>query len=155
MNHSYEKRIAAYSNLGKLYQNFIDTATLYGKILISERYLPEECRTFKACNIGGIAGGEKFLVQNILFKICTDHYGVFGGDEYYAHKLASHELKGLINIYNYGSKLGLYVPMMCVLMYKGFHMIAMSVLPISDKTLVYGSKDAGDTVSLHLYKEDK
>lgn len=54
------------------------------------------------------SGGEKFLVQNILFKICTDHYGVFGGDEYYAHKLASHELKGLINIYNYGSKLGLY-----------------------------------------------
>lgn len=146
MNHSYEKRITAYSKLGKLYQNFIDTATLYGKILISERYLPEECRTFKSCNIGGIAGGEKFLVQNILFKICTDHYGVFGGDEYYAHKLASHELKGLINIYNYGSKLGLYVPMMCVLMYKGFHMIAMSVLPINDSTLVYGSKDAGDTV---------
>lgn len=146
MNNSYEKRIAAYSKLGKLYQNFIDTATLYGKILISERYLPEECRTFKACDIGGIAGGEKFLVQNILFKICTDHYGVFGGDEYYAHKLASHELKGLINIYNYGSKLGLYVPMMCVLMYKGFHMIAMSVLPINDSTLVYGSKDAGDTV---------
>lgn len=146
MNTHYEKRITAYSKLGKLYQNFIDTATLYGKILISERYLPEECRTFKSCNIGGIAGGEKFLVQNILFKICTDQYGVFGGDEYYAHKLASHELKGLINVYNYGSKLGLYVPMMCVLMYKGFHMIAMSVLPISDTTLVYGSKDAGDNV---------
>lgn len=146
VNNSYEKRINAYSKLGKLYQNFIDTATLYGKILISERYLPEECRTFKACDIGGIAGGEKFLVQNILFKICTDHYGVFGGDEYYAHKLASHELKGLINIYNYGSKLGLHVPMMCVLMYKGFHMIAMSVVPINDTTLVYGSKDAGDTV---------
>lgn len=146
MNHPYEKRITAYSKLGKLYQNFIDTATLYGKILISERYLPEECRTFKSCDIGGIAGGEKFLVQNILFKICTDHYGVFGGDEYYAHKLASHELKGLINTFNCGSKLGLYVPMMCVLMYKGFHMIAMSVLPINDTTLVYGSKDAGDTV---------
>jgi hypothetical protein len=54
-------------------------------------------------------GGEKFLVQNILFKICTDQYGVFGGDEYYAHKLASHELKGLINTFNYGSKLGLYL----------------------------------------------
>lgn len=146
MNHSYDKRIAAYSKLGKLYQNFIDTATMYGKILISERYLPEECRTFKSCNIGGIAGGEKFLVQNILFKICTDHYGVFGGDEYYAHKLASHELKGLINIFNYGSKFGIHVPMMCVLMYKGFHMIAMSVLPINDSTLSYGSKDAGDTV---------
>lgn len=26
-------------------------------------------------------------------------------------------------------------------------MIAMSVLPINDSTLVYGSKDAGDTVS--------
>lgn len=149
INNSYDKRITAFSKLGKLYQNFIDTATLYGKILISERYLPEDCRTFKACDIGGIAGGEKFLVQNILFKICTDHYGVFGGDEYYAHKLASHELKGLINIFNYGSKQGLHVPMMCVLMYKGFHMIAMSVLPINESTLVYGSKDAGTTVYDH------
>eukprot|EP01111_Echinosteliopsis_oligospora_P013829 TRINITY_DN5061_c0_g1_i1.p1 TRINITY_DN5061_c0_g1~~TRINITY_DN5061_c0_g1_i1.p1 ORF type:complete len:804 (-),score=206.00 TRINITY_DN5061_c0_g1_i1:162-2573(-) len=145
-NHSPAKRIEAYSKLGKLYQNFIDTATLYGKILISERYLPESCRTFKSANIGGIAGGEKFLVQNILFKICSDPYGVFGGDEHYCHKLASHELKGLINIYNYGSRNGLYVPMMCVLNYKGFTMIAMSVLPISSQTLVYGSSDAGETI---------
>lgn len=149
MNHSPDKRIAAYSKLGKLYQNFIDTATLYGKILISEKYLPENCRTFKACDIGGVAGGEKFLVQNILFKICTDHCGIFNGNEYYAHKLGSHELKGLINIYNNGSKLGLYVPMMCVLMYKGFHMIAMSVLPINNSTLVYGSPDAGRTIYDH------
>jgi len=149
MNHSPDKRIAAYSKLGKLYQNFIDTSTLYGKILISEKYLPESCRTFKACDMGGIAGGEKFLVQNILFKICTDHFGIFHGNEYYAHKLGSHELKGLINIYNNGSKLGLYVPMMCVLMYKGFHMIAMSVLPINNTTLVYGSPDAARTIYDH------
>lgn len=68
------------------------------------------CFLLQRTDIGGIAGGEKFLVQNILFKICTDHCGVFNGNEYYAHKLGSHELKGLINIFNYGSSLGLYLP---------------------------------------------
>lgn len=36
-------------------------------IIISERYLPVEQKTIKPLDIGGIAGGEKFIVQGILY----------------------------------------------------------------------------------------
>lgn len=41
---------------------------------------------------------------------------------------------------------GLYFPLVCLLEYRGFRVIANSVLPIKDTTLKYGSKDAGKSV---------
>ena len=38
------------------------------------------------------------------------------------------------------------LPMMALVDYRGFRLIAMSVLPIKGKSLIYGSKDAGATV---------
>jgi hypothetical protein len=40
----------------------------------------------------------------------------------------------------------LNLPMMALVDYRGFRVIAMSVLPIKGKSLIYGSKDAGATV---------
>jgi hypothetical protein len=37
-------------------------------------------------------------------------------------------------------------PMMALVDYRGFRLIAMSVLPIRGDSLIYGSKDAGRTV---------
>ena len=93
-------------------------------------------------------GGEKFIVHNIIFKFCTDTHNLFENDTH-CQKLASHELKGLIHVFNYATKLGLHVPMMTVLDYKGFRLTAMSRLPIKgNETLVYGSRDAGKTILL-------
>jgi len=110
--------------LGQIYQNFIDTSVLYGKVIISEKYLPDEEKTIKPITIGGIAGGQKYCIQGILFKFSIDNHGIFNSD-HNCQKLASHELKGLINIYNHGSKLGLYIPMMAVILYKGFTLTAI------------------------------
>jgi hypothetical protein len=41
---------------------------------------------------------------------------------------------------------GLNVPLMAVIDYRGFRLLAVSILPISKDTLVYGSSDAGDGV---------
>ena len=35
------------------------------------------------------------------------------------------------------------VPIMALVDYRGFRLIAMSVLPVSGNSLIYGSKDAG------------
>ena len=52
-----EKILKTFSKLADLYNNFIDTATLYGKIIISERNLPLDQKTIKpAAELGGIAG---------------------------------------------------------------------------------------------------
>jgi len=142
-----DRILKKFSKLADLYCNFIDAATWYGKIIISERYLPAEHKTIKpSADLGGIAGGEKYIVHNIIFKFCTDHVGLFGSD-HTSQKLASLELKGLIHMFNHGSKVGLCVPMMTVLDYKGFKLIAMSRLPVKgNQTLVYGSRDAGVTI---------
>lgn len=44
----------------------------YGKIIISERYLPVTQKTIKPTSLGGIAGGEKYICQNILYKFAVD-----------------------------------------------------------------------------------
>lgn len=41
----------------------------YGRIIISELYLPPEQRTIRPSQLGGVAGGVKYLVNNILFKV--------------------------------------------------------------------------------------
>lgn len=41
---------------------------------------------------------------------------------------------------------GLCFPLCCLIEYRGFRLVAMSILPISNSTLVYGSANAGKIV---------
>jgi len=40
-----------------------------GMIIINKVNLPPEKKTVKPTNLGGVAGGTKFIVNNILFKV--------------------------------------------------------------------------------------
>lgn len=81
-------------------------------------------------------------MSGILFKLQTDWKGIYGGD-FNAMKTGGLELKGLMRYYG---REGIHVPMMAVIDYRGFRLVAMSKLPINDTTLVYGSADGGKTV---------
>lgn len=71
------------------------SATMFGKIIISEVFLPDSEKTIKAVkSVGGNAGGEKYLFNGILFKFAVDWKGIYSGDEF-AMKAASHEMKTL------------------------------------------------------------
>jgi hypothetical protein len=80
-------------------------------------------------------------VHNMLFKFAVDSYGILGSD-YAAAKVAGNELKGLISYFNTGI-LELRVPLMALVDYMGFRLVVMSLLPINNNTLVYGTSDAG------------
>ena len=54
-------------------------------------------------------------------------------------KAAAHELKGLIGYYSCNIP-GLNFPLMAMIDYKGFRVIAMSILPINSKTIKYGTR---------------
>jgi hypothetical protein len=41
---------------------------------------------------------------------------------------------------------GISVPLMALIDYRGFRLVAMSILPVNAMSLVYGSQDAGKTV---------
>lgn len=49
--------------LASLSKDFNHTARTYGQIIIAERYLPIAKKTIKPMDIGGIAGGQKYIVQ--------------------------------------------------------------------------------------------
>ncbi len=87
-------------------EDFQMVATMYGRIIISEYHLPVERKTIKPVDVGGIAGGQKFIVSGILFKMSLDLYGLYGGGifcfgrwlisiEENAMKVAAHDIKGL------------------------------------------------------------
>ncbi|PRP87129.1 hypothetical protein PROFUN_01391 [Planoprotostelium fungivorum] len=126
-------------NLGK---DFSETATLYAKIIINEVFLPDHLKTFKGVDLGGVAGGRKFIVQNILFKFACDvklsedppvwMYGHGTPDHHSALRSAKNEMKGLEAMSNTHID--------------GFRMLAMPVLPIDKGTIRYGSNDGGTTM---------
>jgi hypothetical protein len=121
-------------------------AECYGKIIISEKALPVDMKTIKPVNAGGIAGGEKFIVSGILFKFAAGENSIMiYGNEENAQKVASHELRGLNEFYLAGVD-GLHFPLMALVNYLGFCLIAISLLPVGKESLVYGSNDGGKTI---------
>lgn len=130
--------------IAQIAQDFVSTAIMFGKIIISEVFLDDANKTIKAsAGFGGNAGGEKYVFNGILFKFAVDWKGIYSSDEY-AMKAAAHELKGLEQFLDFSP--GIRVPLMCLIDYLGFRLIALSLLPINNTTLVYGSDNAGHTV---------
>jgi hypothetical protein len=135
---------AKFETLRNLELDFVYAAQLYGKIIISELSLPVQRKTIKPVSVGGIAGGEKYVCQNILFKFAVDIEGLYKSDEN-AMKAASHDLKGLMAFFATNIA-DLHVPLMATIDYKGFRLQALSMLPVSRSTLAYGSCDGARTV---------
>ena len=139
-----------YDALHRLSVDFLGVAETYGKVIISELSLPDSEKSIPPINIGGVAGGSKYAVRGLLFKFAVDvppHF-LYGSDEY-AQKAAGHELKGL-NQWALNSE-GLHFPLMALVRYCGFTLVALSMLPIGGSpngknSLVYGSDDAGRSV---------
>eukprot|EP01117_Protostelium_nocturnum_P004713 TRINITY_DN1709_c0_g1_i1.p1 TRINITY_DN1709_c0_g1~~TRINITY_DN1709_c0_g1_i1.p1 ORF type:complete len:1608 (-),score=618.00 TRINITY_DN1709_c0_g1_i1:52-4875(-) len=133
-----------FESLKGLASDFVYAAETYGRIIISENCLPVSEKTIKPVSVGGVAGGQKYIVCGILFKFCIDQFGLYGGD-HNAMKAASHELKGLQQYYYCGIP-ELRVPLMAFIDYRGWRLQAVSLLPIESDSLVYGSADGGRTV---------
>jgi hypothetical protein len=61
-------------------------------------------------------------------------------------KAAGHELKSLQVMYQSGISLNLNFPLMTVIDYRGYRVVAEALLPITKESIIYGSSDAGQTV---------
>eukprot|EP01133_Synstelium_polycarpum_P010233 gene10233-11927_t len=117
--------LAKFQSLSFMAMDFVKAAENYGFIIIKEMFMPAHLRTIPPIDIGGVAGGEKFICQNILFKFAYDQkignswlYGGRHPSDSGASKAAGNELRG----------------------------VAISLLPITKETLIYGSCDGGNTV---------
>lgn len=82
-----------YTSLISLGEDFVKTAMTYGKIIINEKFLPTKYKTIKPREMGGVLGGEKYIVHKMLFKFAIDQKGLFRGRDDLSAKVAGHELK--------------------------------------------------------------
>lgn len=134
---------------------FTQIAEVLVQIIVDELHSPDYDKLVKPTNLGGVAGGEKYISHGILFKFARDFQGLYGGDEY-AMKATQHEIKGLSAYikYSLNSRFPntLHFPIMTVIDYKGYRLSATSILPVGSDTLIYGSADGGKTV-YNRYKE--
>jgi hypothetical protein len=138
-------RLGLMEELMLLSNDFVSCAKRYGKIIISENGLPVNNKTIKPAKMGGVIGGQKFVVQGILFKFAIDAEGVFGKSDYAAAKVAGLEMSAVASCFRCGIK-GIHYPLTALLDYKGYRLIASSLLSLEKGSLVYGTEDACETV---------
>lgn len=74
-------------------------------------------------------------------------YGGKTRNDSLAMKSGNHELKGLIAYM--GSEIkGLCFPLSAIIDYKGYRLVATTVLPINNSTIKYGSANGGRTIHM-------
>ena len=113
--------------------------------IVLDMSLPNDSKLIKSVDVGGIAGGEKFIAANLFVKFASkDVSGLYGSDAA-ACAAAAHELKGA-RAYVGLDLPDIRPPLLCMVDVYGMRLLVSSVLPIGADTLVYGSADAGKTV---------
>lgn len=96
-----------------------------------------------------------YIWNNIFFSFACDsreHYEKYGGDEA-AYAAASLDLKG-VEMYNKLDIEGLHTLGTVVVDYRGYRIIAQSIIPgilqrEQENSVVYGSVDGGKTIATH------
>lgn len=143
-----EERLVKYTSLNGLNRDFIATASVYAKTIISEYFLRDEMKSVKKkVKETGYAGGKKFVWRGILFKLANGDSELYKGNDEAAAKSMGHELKGGNSYFRCCSGIPeLHVALQALIDYKGFRIHAQAVLPICAQTLLMGTSDASKTV---------
>jgi Clustered mitochondria len=88
----------------------------YAKIIISELFLPLERKTFQPLVGATGAGGDKYVIHDVLFKI-TQKNRLYTSHEA-ASKVPSHELKGIQAYLNCGLQ-EFSLPLLAIVDFRG------------------------------------
>jgi len=123
---------------------FRHRAEAAGAAVAADLGLPQHKRRFARADVGGRAGGDKFLVDGLFVKLARDSSGLYGGDAF-AMKTAGLE-RLHVSLVMAASHPVLGVAPTVQLDVCGFRFLVSAQLALGDDTLVYGSADAGTTV---------
>ena len=132
--------------------DFEDLSRLYSRVILSELGLADAEKTVKPTSrYGGLAGGAKYVVRGIFFKLVKDPkvgHGryIYGADKPridLAFKSAGADLRGA-NAYSgaslaiHGVEKSLRAPLQSVVDYAGHRVMCVALLPFDKGSLVYG-----------------
>jgi Clustered mitochondria len=151
--------------LRRLGKEFLAACEEVVTVLVQESGLAPESplRKFPPANVGGVAGGTKFVARNILFKFATNMY--CGANEEAgtasekaecwlypsigcAMKAMNAELRGAMALMGLRVR-SLHFPLIALCDIAGFRVMCSSLLPIDASTLRFGSSDGGQTFHRH------
>ncbi len=65
-----------------LVKEFTEIAEVIAQIIVDELHCPVAEKLIPPTQLGGMAGGEKYLSHGILFKFAIDSRGLYNGDEF-------------------------------------------------------------------------
>lgn len=140
-----QESVLKYNRLNSIHRDFVNTATTYGKTIISEYFVPQKNKTLSCAPVGGVAGGVKYIMNGILFKLAESDKGPYLKNAEYAAKAMGHEMKGA-NSYARCNIPDVRVALQVLIDYKGFRMHCQAFLDIGESTLKVGSSDGGKTI---------
>jgi hypothetical protein len=177
-----EEILVKYTEMASVFNDFVHCAKTYGETIINELYLdhdeksikPVEWRDTDQKNLEDTMAQRprgvflinkkrpKWQVANICFKIATDEDGMCNGSVDACAKAYGKKLLGAISYIKCYVK-GLNVPMMCLVDFRGFRLMAEAKMPLEVKKhdqygvelsssiqLVMGTLDRGE----HIVNED-
>jgi hypothetical protein len=150
----------------KIAVDFENVVIRYVKIIVPEVHLPNSAKTIQKWEIGGIAGGTKYKIRGIVFKLVQDPplpngqgflYGRKTPNYEFAAKSAGHEIRSSMNYFRVAYDMMfrdsakpdavVRVPMQLMVDYRGFRILAMPFLPIKEgKTIIYGCDQSSRTM---------
>ena len=107
--------------------------------------------------MGGVAGGEKYVVDGMLLKFAADIHGLYGNDDGNAGKAAAAEHLGASAVLSVVQQAGptsesdlskLSSPLLALVDYAGYRLVAAAIVPISPpSSLIHGSADGGKSLA--------
>ncbi|KAL7715118.1 Zinc finger domain containing protein [Entamoeba marina] len=135
-----EECLEKFEELVSFYNDFLRTAEMYGKIIISEMFLPTEEKTIKPITTSN-SNSERYIVRGIFLKslCCQSSWS---------------SIKRFTRFYNARIS-GLHLPLAALIDFQGYRLFAISVLPIRSTTLCYGSRDGNTVIISNLEVSEK
>ena len=135
--------------ISDLLERFEHAAGPVVETIVKELSLSLDQKTILPVDVGGVAGGQKFIHRNLFIKFCSEdtslNTSTLYGDTHYAQKAASHELKSLNALLRCNVS-RLHFPLISLVLCRGYRLMVISKLPIGPKTLIYGSADVGKSI---------
>ena len=177
-----EEILLKYTEMASVFNDFLHCSQSYGETIINEMFLGHDEKSIKPFlwretdqkNLEGTLAQKprgiflankkrpKWQVANIRFKVAIDDDGMYNGCIDACAKAYGKRLSGSIG-YIKSYIPGLITPMMCLVDYRGFRLLAEAVMPLEVKkydqygvelsssiNLVMGSNDRG----LHIVNDD-
>lgn len=141
-NHERQQRRQSMAKLLQDFQSYIEAVS---SMLVEQLALPANQRVIKPTQLGGHAGGEKFVHGHVLFKFARDWENIYGSERG-AQKAAELEVRALNAIVR-TQLTGLHHSVAGVARVRGSTIYATALISLrKEHSLVYGSCDGGNVI---------